>query len=328
MSCVFWGLSFPLLPLACRGLERASGMAAGIEIAAAVNFLRFALAAVLGGVVLAVRRRGIARREGLGAVAIGAPATIGMTLQIVGLLWVLPSTSGILTALPVVFVPIVQALMLRRAVGLPVWFAALAALGGIVLLAIRGSSAATPASQIVAPPFAFAGEVVTVLAAAMFAAQILAIDRWGRGADVASLTSIAFVVQAVLSLAPALALGHAPALARGIAVAATDGAWLLNVGALAFLSVALAAFLMNACQPLIPPARATVLYCLEPVFALLASLAFGQETLTPLTCVGGAVVIAAALTVSLAPLRRGNDAGTTDSKRPACGEGKRGTPSP
>jgi drug/metabolite transporter (DMT)-like permease len=61
---------------------------------------------------------------------------------------------------------------------------------------------------------------------------------------------------------------------------------------------------MNACQPLVAPARATVIYCLEPVFALLASLGFGQETLTGLTCLGGAIVIGAALMVSLAPLRR------------------------
>jgi drug/metabolite transporter (DMT)-like permease len=282
-------------------LERASGVAADLEIGAAVNAVRFALAALLGMGVMVVGQSRPTRREWMGALAIGAPATIGMTLQVVGLLWVLPSTSGILTALPVIFVPLIQAFVLRRAVGLPVWLAALAALAGVVILAVRGSSAATMASQIGPPPFPFAGEILTVLAAAMFCAQILALDRWGRGADVRSLTALLFVVQTAISLAPVLALGHGTVLLKGLAAAATDGAWMLNIGVLAFLSVAGAAYLMNACQPLVPPAHATVIYCLEPVFALLASLAFGQESLTMMTCVGGAVVIGAALTVSLAP---------------------------
>ena len=49
---------------------------------------------------------------------------------------------------------------------------------------------------------------------------------------------------------------------------------------------------------LIAPATASVVYCLEPVFGTLFSIAFGTERLSAITIVGGVIIIGAVLIVA------------------------------
>ena len=57
---------------------------------------------------------------------------------------------------------------------------------------------------------------------------------------------------------------------------------------------------MNASQPHVSPAVASVVYCMEPVFATMWSVFFRTESLTALTFVGGGLVILAMLRLAKA----------------------------
>src|SRR5437773_870899 len=83
-------------------------------------------------------------------------------------------------------------------------------------------------------------------------------------------------------------------------VAGLLGDWWLIAGilSLVFFSSVIALHLMNAYQPHVSPAMASVVYCLEPVFATLFSVLFGMEALTVMTIGGGAVILGAVLIVA------------------------------
>jgi drug/metabolite transporter (DMT)-like permease len=297
--CVLWGLSFPMIALMMEGLGRH-----GVDSLAAAslgNAWRFSAAALAMLALTAASMGRLNRRELVGGALLGLAVSLGMCLQSLGLRWVLPSVSGLITAMVVVLTPLAQALILRRAVGWPTILAAATALVGTVILTAGGASSTTAGSLTVAPPFPYAGEIITGLGTLCFTVHILLIDRFGPGTDPMRLTTVMVVCVAVACTVLAL-VGQAPVFdAALLATLAGETRWLLSMLALALLCTVGALSLMNRFQPAVDPARATVIYCLEPVFALLWSLALGQERMTWATAVGGVLVIGAALSVARRP---------------------------
>jgi drug/metabolite transporter (DMT)-like permease len=57
-------------------------------------------------------------------------------------------------------------------------------------------------------------------------------------------------------------------------------------------------------QPLVATSRAALIYLLEPVFAALASLAWGHDQLTMSLVAGGALILGGNLLAELPQLRR------------------------
>lgn len=293
VCCLCWGLSFPLMPLVMSSLHAAGEAARG----ATVNGWRYLLAAAL----LAMAMRGLPSRADLrGGLVLGGFMAGGMFLQILGLSWVVPSVSGMITALPVLLTPMAQALILRRAVPLRVWVASAIAVVGCVVLTLGAAEAQSAGSLVSAPPFAHAGEIVTVLAALCFTGMILAIDHHGPRCDATRMTMVLFLVVGAVNLAIALAVGglvlHDAVVITGVL---GEVRWIAAMAALVVFSSIGATWLMNRAQPALTPARAAVIYCLEPVFALIFSLLLGQERLTAATVSGGALVIGAALLASI-----------------------------
>jgi len=58
---------------------------------------------------------------------------------------------------------------------------------------------------------------------------------------------------------------------------------------------------MNTYQPRLNPATASVIYCLEPVFATLFSVLFKTEYLTATTVAGGAMILMGVMVVTRKP---------------------------
>src|SRR5439155_21255187 len=130
-------------------------------------------------------------------------------------------------------------------------------------------------------------------------AQILSLDYFGQRADATRLTLIMLLTTCALSLIIGLFLGGAQI--HPAAVFTTllhDQKFLAFFTGLALVSSMLSQFLMNRYQPLIAPATASVVYCLEPVFGTLFSIAFGTERLSAITIVGGVIIIGAVLIVA------------------------------
>jgi drug/metabolite transporter (DMT)-like permease len=224
-----------------------------------------------------------------------------MLLQVYGLRYTLPSVSSFLTALPI-FAPVAQSIVMRRRVGGIVWLSVGIAVVGIGVLAISGTDATTRGPLVHRPPIPFFGEILTILGAMMFAAEILCVDRFGQHANASRLTVVMLLTAGFISLAIGLAAGGG-ALQRPsmVNLLIHDGSFTWSLTGLVVFSSVLALQLMNMWQPRIAPATATVVYCLEPVFGTVFSVMFGTESLTASTIVGGAIILCAVLTISQKP---------------------------
>ncbi len=302
--CVLWGWSFPTMQYASRAFDIhaiSHAQPSTLETLASralLNGLRFLTAGLLYALLTHKNQRKFARSETIGGLVMGLLFGGGMLLQVLGLAWARPSVSGFLTSLAVVFTPLAQAWVLRRPVGGVVWAAVGLGLAGVTLLAWP-NPAAGEGSLTARPPLPLLGEVLTVLGAIVFTGQILAVDHYGRTADPRRLTSVMLLTCAATSLAVAAGLSGGRLLRPEVVTAlASDQTVWWSLGSLILFSSVLAIPLMNAFQPRVSPATASVVYCSEPLFALLFSVLLGTEQLTPVTLAGGATVLAAVLVVA------------------------------
>jgi drug/metabolite transporter (DMT)-like permease len=302
--CVLWGWSFPTMQYASRAFDsHAIGHTEPSPLEtlgtrALLNGVRFFLAVLLYGLITWRDQRKFARREVLGGITVGLCFGGGMLLQVLGLAWARPSVSGFLTSLAVVFAPLAQAWILRRTVGGMVWAAVGLALAGIVLLAWPNPAAAQ-GGLTTSPPLPLLGEVLTVLGSMVFTVQILAVDHYGARVNPKRLTSLMLATCSALNLAVAAGLsGGRLLLPEVLGPIAIDSTVWWSLGSLVLFSSVLAIPLMNTFQPRLSPATASVVYCSEPLFATLFSVALGAEQLTSLTLAGGGAVMVAVLLVA------------------------------
>lgn len=301
--CLLWGFSFPTAQRAAALMEQVAprtltDLNQSIMVAALFNGWRF-LASMLVYALLTWRsQRNHTAIELKGGVLIGCLICGGVFLQLLGLRYTVPSVSAFLTALAIVFAPLAQSLILRRKVSKPIWCAVAMALCGSVVLSWPGEAAVQPLLR--KGPLPFMGELLTIASALFFTAHILTLDHYGRRANTARLTLVMCATAGVVSTIVGIAVGGFWFLgAAGLALFA-NVQFTLIFASLVLLSGILALHLMNRYQPLIAPAAATVIYCLEPVFATSFSAGFGAETIGLPTLAGGAIVLSAVLLVARA----------------------------
>ncbi len=309
ICCIFWGFSFPAMQIGAAALERAipgagvrNPVAVKIAIPAIFNAWRFGLAGILYYVFTRSRNRPVGRSGHRGGVVAGLFCGVGMLLQIVGLQYTLPSTSAFLTALSVLFAPLAQAILFRRAVGLRTWLAVLAATSGMLILSQSNPDASASNTLAASPPLPHLGQILTILSALLFTGQILAVDHYGKTMDPVRLSCLVMLLIAATNFAVGLAFCHGQIdISRAAVTAIRDpGFYWPMLGLVLFSSIAAIHF-MTRWQPLISPATAAVVYCLEPIFSTAWSLLFHTEKLSPLTLQGGVIILVAVVMVMKRP---------------------------
>lgn len=305
VCCILWGYSFPVMQIATGAFEKHIG-ASGLAARAWFNGIRFGLAALLYWLISHRQQKGMSRDAWIGGGIVGAFFAGGMLLQVMGLVWALPSVSGFLTALAVVFAPLGQAMLFKRHVSGGTWFAVLLAVLGMILLSWPKPDAHAANTLAITPPIPYLGEILTVLASMLFSAEILAVDHYGQKVTPARLTFIMLATTSLLSLITGAALsGGAPIHWRGLM---TDATLRWSMASLILFSSVAALHLMMVHQPRLSPATASVIYCTEPLFATMFSLIFATERLTLLTVSGGMVVVIAVYVVARRAGKNGTEA--------------------
>jgi drug/metabolite transporter (DMT)-like permease len=302
ICCLCWGFSFPVMQIATREVETATGLPVldtGLELSirATFNGWRFGAAAALYGLITIARQRRFTSGEIVGGVVVGLFFAGAMFLQVLGLRYTRPSASAFLTALAVVFAPIAQAVLLRRPVGVRVWAAVGLAMTGIAVLSQADASSHAVNTIAIAPPVPYLGEILTVLAALMFTGQILSLDHYGKASDPTRLTLVVLVTTGFLSLLCGALFSGELYDAHVVSRLVNSRQFWWSFWMLVVFSSVIALHLMNRWQPFVAPATAAVVYCLEPVFATLFSVGFSAERLTIATLLGGLLVLIAVLTV-------------------------------
>ena len=317
--CVGWGFSFPAMQIgadAVRQVLQSHGIQSVSDLAlrGIFNGWRFIVAGMLS-MLLAGSPSRYSKDDWIGGALVGFTFGAGMLLQLMGLRYTLPSVSSFLTALTVIMAPIAQALILRRTVGSRVWISVLLATAGMLILS-TGDPGAASGRLVASPPIRYFGQILTIVAAVFFTAQILFLDNFGQRADPVRLTGVMLLTAGVLNLIVGLAAGGSALQRTQVASSLLHtGNFIWPFLGLALVSSLLTMQLMCAWQPKIAPATAAVVYALEPVFGTIFSIICQTEVLIRVTLAGGVVILVAVLIVARKPAE-------------ACAESQAGYSSP
>ncbi|SCX25605.1 carboxylate/amino acid/amine transporter [Agrobacterium sp. DSM 25558] len=248
--------------------------------------LRFAIAAlaVLPFAMRETRRMKAApsRSEFRAFILVGLALFMGATTQQVGLLTTSVTNSSFLTALYVIFVPVIAVTIYRRHPHWVVWPGALMMLVGIYLLSGGAISRLTN------------GDILSIICAFFWAIQITLAGRYVMQSNrPLALSCTQFAVCAVLSMLIGLLVE--PINYQAIASSITE---ILYVG---LVSSGLAFVLQVIGQRYTTAPQAAIFLSSEALFGALFAAIFLQETIPAAGYIGCAIIFAAILLVELVP---------------------------
>lgn len=261
LTTLIWGATFPATKAALEQIPPLSFL-----------FLRFFIGTLLILMWLVVSGRRLHHDR---AVLIAAALStlflfLGYLLQTVGLAYTTASNSAFLTALYVVFVPLILLRVDRRVV-----LATVIAVVGLWLLVKPNTSMNR-------------GDLMTLGCAVAFAGHIICLERFTRQVDAPSLLVWQMVAMTVLFLpapwwedVPGSAFSPTPVLLTGLVV----------TGVLATLAFAVQMW----AQQLVPAQQVALLFASEPVYAAWLSWYFLGETLDVQGWIGSALIILAVI---------------------------------
>ena len=249
--------------------------------------LRFAIASVALAIIAAPRLH-LSRTVLTYGALLGLLYGSAQILQTAGLAHTAASVSGFVTGLYVVATPLLTALILKRRIPRLTWLAAGLATVGLGVLALHG--------------FAIGyGELLTLIAAVIYAGHIVALGRFSTSETTLSLSLVQLIMITLVSAVAAFwpTGGSAP----GIQLPSSVHDWLVLLY-LALIASALTMVLQTWAQAHIEPSRAAVIMAMEPVWAAAFAVALGGERITLRMIIGGLAIVSAMYLVERPQKRR------------------------
>jgi len=289
----FWALSFPAMKaLALTQQEILPGAGSWFISSLSVVY-RFLIA---GGLLLAfsfAEVKTILRREVEQGILLAIFTTIGISLQMDGLAYTTASTSAFLTQLYCVLIPLWVVVSRRRAPSVKIILCGALVLSGMAVL-VRLNLFAIRLGR---------GEIETLAASVMFAAQILCLNH-RRYATNRPLCFTTMMLLATGVFTVPIVVATAPDIAACFRVYASAPA--LGLMAVIVLFCTLGAFLlMSRWQRHVTATEAGLIYCAEPLFVSVLALFlpgwfshwsgvdYPNEQLTARLLVGGGLIMVA-----------------------------------
>ena len=211
-------------------------------------------------------------------IPIGIFLVLATILQQVGLVYTTPAKSGFVTALYIVIVPLLGLLFGRR-VQWTVWVGVALSLAGLVLLCVQSDLSIN------------SGDLFTLASAFMFSCQILTVSRYAAGMDAVKLSAVQFGTCAVVAGIVAFAF-ETPTWSGILAC------W-QSILYVAIFSGAVGYTLQMVGQKYTDPTLASLLMCLESVFAALGGWVLLGQSLAPRELLGCALMLCASIVAQL-----------------------------
>jgi drug/metabolite transporter (DMT)-like permease len=283
LATLFWGMSFPLT----KSWQLAVDDMHWSELLSATTLItiRFTAALVIFSVfrpALVLNLQWKAHASGFG---LGLINSSGFMLQIVGLASTTPANSGFYTSLASVWTPIMAWLAFRAPVGAPTLVGLTLGMAGAAVLGIQ-------------PEAGWAlghGEALTLLSSLIFSILIVSLDRVGKRFPSGHLTAGFLMGTWLPATVVALVLASQNpgwySWQNQVRQALTRPAVARDVILLTIFCSVLANYLFTVYQPRLTPARAALIYLLEPVFAACFSMSIGHDQLTPRLALGGGFIL-------------------------------------
>lgn len=216
----------------------------------------------------------------------GVVLYFSMNVQQVGLISTSPGKGGFITALYIIFVPIIGC-FLHKPAKLFVWISAVVAVFGFYLMNIRSGEGFS---------IGF-GEIMILLCSVALALHIIAIEHFGRDINAALLSSMQFIVAGVLSLLTAfldnVLLGYPT-----VTLEAIGNVW-INIAYLGIGSSGVGYTLQILGQKRTPAVVASLIMSLESVFSALIAWLVLDEALEKQQLIGCGLIMAAIIIAQL-----------------------------
>lgn len=217
----------------------------------------------------------------IGGVFCGLMLTMGISFQQMGIVYTTAGKTGFITALYMVFVPIIGWIFLKKRINWLVGMSVVLATVGLYFLSIAGDFALTK------------GDTLILICAVFYALHILACDHFVNIADVLKLSRMQFLVCALLSLIVAF-IFETPTIAKLIDAAIP----ILFCG---LLSGGLGYTLQMIAQKHTEPTTASLILSLEAVFGVLGGWLILNEIMTSRE-IFGCIIVFVAITLVQIPL--------------------------
>lgn len=287
LATVFWGCSFTW----AKYLGDFANTRLGLPVNSAagpiyVLAFRFTLAAMIWFVIFPQSRRGWTLRSLAGGTFLGLLQALGMFLQMLGLNLTAPAVSAFLTALTVLFVPIIVAVWSLRLPPWGIWVSVVLATVGIWML--TGTSAAG---------FGL-GELLSLGCSFIFSFYLIGVNAIVPGDNPFRITGVSVLVTGLSAfIVLPFVLHRGGAMDWSIPLASNAWPRLL----LLIVLPTVASFgILTFYQPKITATRASLLYLFEPIFTAVYDYADAGRTLTSFAMAGAGLIIVANVLVELA----------------------------
>ena len=226
----------------------------------------------------------------IGGICCGIALMIASNLQQIGIYYTTAGKAGFITALYVVLVPICG-LFLGKRVRPVIWLCVLASAVGLYLLCMPAEGGFGHINK---------GDLLILLCALCFTGHILIIDYFSPKVDGVKLSCIQFFVAGILSII--FMFPGDPALGFDLPTLSTLlDSWLPILYA-GVLSCGVAYTLQIVAQADTDPTVASMILCLESVFAVIAGIIILKESMS-IREIAGCVIMFAAIVVSQLPAK-------------------------
>lgn len=228
---------------------------------------RFTIAALVLGLVNIKRLKQIDKEYIKSGIFIGVCLFMAYFTQTLGVMLEMPGKSHFLSSAYCVFVPFLGWIILKEKPKVYHIIAAIMCAIGIILVSLVGSFSISY------------GDSISIISSVFWAAQIIAIAKWGNGKDPVLITILEFVVCAILAWAFTLTMEDLFAIQWNAAA----------VGGILYLGVVCSGIcflLQTIAQKTEDPTSVSIILSFENIFGLVFGAVFFGETFTPQSILG------------------------------------------
>ncbi|MBN8705453.1 MAG: DMT family transporter [Bacteroidetes bacterium] len=244
--------------------------------------VRFLIASLIFGAVFHKKIFASKFKPGKAAIFVCLTLFIGFATQTAGLKFTSASHSGFITGLLVIFTPIFQVIIEKKFPNRGVWV-------GVTLVTIGLYFLVNPSSELSGD--VLFGDFLTLICAIVYAIYIVYLDIASRETDIYQLTFYQFITVAVFSFAAA------PFFETPFLTSDTD-LWTALIY-LAVLATIVTTFIQTRFQKDTTPAKAAVIFTMEPVFSAVLAFFVLNEMIGLTGIFGGTLIVIGLLTSEL-----------------------------
>lgn len=256
--------------------------------------LRFTFAALILLPFLFKVLKGITKPVLLGGTLLGILYFLGFSTQTIGLNYTSATKSGFITGTFVIFTPLLQIIIERKFPSFGSVMGIILSVTGLILLSSSGTSVLSVFTEI-GENFNI-GDFFTLLCAFFFSLYVVYLHIISKKFDYKPLVFLQIAVTGILGVLAAFFLAVFGLETPHLEITTN---LIFAVGYTSILATIITTIIMTKYQKLILPARAGIIYALEPIFSAIVAFFVLNEKISNFGLIGGALIFSGLLVSEL-----------------------------